>query len=218
MSTTTTNYGLTKSTAEEYYNVEIPNANMDVIDAQMKANADKISANVSDITTLNTSLSEKENLIKNASVKTTLVDADTIPLSDSAASSSTKKITFANLKTLLASLFLPLTGGTLTGDIILSGSGQRIFASTRSDQTTRANFYCSGVGTAAMQTFGDSSNWCAFYVAPPSSSSANEALTLTRVIAGATTYTTIYHTGNTTVSTTAPSSALAEGAQHQVYA
>jgi len=50
MPTKTTNYGLVKPTPEEYYNVEIQNANMDIIDTQIKADADNISA-------LNTSLS-----------------------------------------------------------------------------------------------------------------------------------------------------------------
>ena len=43
--------------------------------------------------------------IKNAAAKTTLADADTLPLSDSAASSATKKITFANLKAALKTYF-----------------------------------------------------------------------------------------------------------------
>jgi len=121
MPTKTTNYGLTKPTAEEYYNVEIQNANMDIIDTKIKAEADNISVlNTSltaEITNRQIAVSAKEDLIKNTSAKTTLADADTIPLSDSVASNATKKITFANLKTLLASLFLPLTGGTLTGTL-----------------------------------------------------------------------------------------------------
>ncbi len=40
MSTTTANYGLTKPAVTDYYDIAVPNANMDLIDAQMKANAD----------------------------------------------------------------------------------------------------------------------------------------------------------------------------------
>lgn len=47
----------------------------------------------------------KEALIKNATAKTTPVDADTMPLSDSAASGATKKITWANIKTALKTYF-----------------------------------------------------------------------------------------------------------------
>lgn len=43
MATKTTNYGLTKPAAEEYYDIAVPNANMDLIDAAIKANADAIS-------------------------------------------------------------------------------------------------------------------------------------------------------------------------------
>ena len=46
-----------------------------------------------------------EGLIKNATAKTSLADADTFPLSDSAASSATKKITFAYFKAALKSYF-----------------------------------------------------------------------------------------------------------------
>lgn len=38
----TTNYGLTKPLASEFYDVEVQNGNMDKIDAQMKSNADGI--------------------------------------------------------------------------------------------------------------------------------------------------------------------------------
>lgn len=38
----TTNYGLTKPLASEFYDVEVQNGNMDKIDAQMKTNADGI--------------------------------------------------------------------------------------------------------------------------------------------------------------------------------
>lgn len=47
----------------------------------------------------------KEPLLKNAAAKTGIVDADTLPLSDSAASSATKKITFANIKAALKTYF-----------------------------------------------------------------------------------------------------------------
>lgn len=57
--------------------------------------------------------SDKEELIKDAEAKTTPVDADTMPISDSAASGATKKITWANikagLKTYFDTLYVALT-------------------------------------------------------------------------------------------------------------
>lgn len=88
MSTQTTNYGLTKPAAEEYYNIAVSNANMDAIDAEMKALDNT-----------------KEALIKGQQDKTTMVDADALPLIDSSDSNKTKKISFANLKTLLKTIF-----------------------------------------------------------------------------------------------------------------
>lgn len=62
MPTKTTNYGLVKPASEEYYNVEIQNTNMDIIDTQIKADTDNISA-------LNTSLSN--TIKKDGSVQMT---------------------------------------------------------------------------------------------------------------------------------------------------
>lgn len=56
-------------------------------------------------TTMMNALAGKEALIKNAVAKSTPVDNDAIPLSDSAASNVTKKITFASLKTALKTYF-----------------------------------------------------------------------------------------------------------------
>lgn len=47
----------------------------------------------------------KENLIKDAAAKVTPVDADTIPISDSAASFVTKKVSWANIKATLKTYF-----------------------------------------------------------------------------------------------------------------
>jgi len=40
MSTQTTNYALTKPATSDYYDIAIPNANMEIIDEELKANAD----------------------------------------------------------------------------------------------------------------------------------------------------------------------------------
>jgi hypothetical protein len=88
MSTTTKNYGLKKPTTSDYFNIEDQNGNMDLIDVQLK--------------TLN---DNKESLLKNVASKASLADEDTIPLTDNAASSITKKITFSNLKAVLKTYF-----------------------------------------------------------------------------------------------------------------
>jgi hypothetical protein len=57
-----------------------------------------------------------------ATSKTTPVDADEIPITDSAASFGLKKLTFANLKTALNTLYVALTGNqTIAGDKTFSG-------------------------------------------------------------------------------------------------
>lgn len=56
-------------------------------------------------TTMTNALAGKEALIKNNAAKTALVDADKLPLVDSADSSKTKNITFANLKSGLKAYF-----------------------------------------------------------------------------------------------------------------
>ena len=79
------------------------------VDGKVSALASSVSAVMEDVNSSITALEEempkKEALIKNASAKTTLVDADTIPISDSAASNATKKITVANLKSVLKTYF-----------------------------------------------------------------------------------------------------------------
>lgn len=60
-----------------------------------------------------------EMAIADASNKATLVDADELPLADSAASFGLKKVSFASLKATLKTYFLGLAGGTLTGFLTL---------------------------------------------------------------------------------------------------
>lgn len=52
-----------------------------------------------------------------ATAKTTPADADELGLSDSAASWALKKLTFANLKSWIDGLFVPKSGGTMTGNL-----------------------------------------------------------------------------------------------------
>lgn len=87
--------------------------------------------------------------IAGAAAKTTLADADTIPLSDSAAANILKKITWANFKTAIGVLFAPLASPTFTGTVSLP-STWRINGVTITSTAAELNFV-SGV-TSAIQT------------------------------------------------------------------
>ncbi len=52
MATKTTNYGLTKPDGADFYDVDVQNDNMDIIDKQMKANANAITQLNSDYDTI----------------------------------------------------------------------------------------------------------------------------------------------------------------------
>ena len=81
----------------------------------------------------------KEGLIKGVAAKTTPVDADTLPLSDSVASNATKKVTWANVKATLKTYFdtlynkythptgdgnlhVPATGTSNNGKVLKAGA------------------------------------------------------------------------------------------------
>ena len=49
MATKTTNYGLTKPDGADFYDVDVQNDNMDIIDKQMKANANDVAQLNSDL-------------------------------------------------------------------------------------------------------------------------------------------------------------------------
>lgn len=81
--------------------------------------------------------------------KATPVDADELPLSDSAASNALKKLTWANLKATLKTyfdtLYLQLSGGTMTGAINMSGNG--IIAHTATIADDAASSFVVGVSS-----------------------------------------------------------------------
>lgn len=80
----TENYQLRKPAANDNYSVDDANFNADRVDAELAA---------------------REGLLKNRSTKDTPVDADGVPLIDSAASSATKRITWAKIKAALKTYF-----------------------------------------------------------------------------------------------------------------
>ena len=65
MATKTTNYGLTKPDGADFYDVDVQNDNMDIIDKQMKANAN-------DIAQLNSDTASDFRISANGNLKTYL--------------------------------------------------------------------------------------------------------------------------------------------------
>ena len=79
-----------------------------------------------------------------ATIKTTPADADSLLLSDSAATNGPKKLTWANLKAGLATLFngkFDKTGGAITGNISISSTGPSISMIDTDGGTTRQIHY-----------------------------------------------------------------------------
>lgn len=80
-------------------------------------------------TTTANALAGKEPLLKNAPAKTAIVDADAILLIDSATGGESKKITFAQLKTVLNTLYnnytLPTASAAVSGGVKV-GNGLNI--------------------------------------------------------------------------------------------
>lgn len=94
MANKTKNYGLTKPTTEEFYDVNVQNENMDKIDEVLKG---------------------LDNTF--ATEKTTLTDADTIPLNDNGDSNKLKKITWAKIKEILTNVFAAKSHNHSASDI-----------------------------------------------------------------------------------------------------
>lgn len=104
------------------------------------------------------------------SSKATPVDADEVPLSDSATSFGPKKVTWANIKATLGSLFAPIISpsfsGTLThsGDIVLSGSGKRITGDfSNATVANRVMFIDAGNSNTVVEAICGSSGTVAAY-------------------------------------------------------
>lgn len=84
-----------------------------------------------------------ETAISGAAAKTTLVDADTIPLSDSAATNTIKKITWANIKSVLKTYFDTLYNKYVhpnhTGDVTSIADGATTIAADVVSNTKLSN-------------------------------------------------------------------------------
>lgn len=73
--------------------------------------------------------------------KATPADADELALVDSADSWSLKKLTWANIKTALSSVFLPLTGGNISGNVTADGDVYRFLRAYTYSNSGFPSFY-----------------------------------------------------------------------------
>lgn len=110
---------------------------------------------------------------------------------------------------------LPLTGGTLSGDLLVN-KPYPLFIANNTATSRRATMESSVDGVTKIWNFKDGSNYQTLGVLSEIASPW-DALYLYKVVDGVTTQQKIYGEHNITISTTALGSALAEGAQHQVY-
>lgn len=205
MATQTNNYNLKKPGVDDFYNIQDQNDNMEIIDGVLKGLEDN-----------------KEGLIKDAAVKGTIVDSDTIPFSDSAAGGIKKKITFLALKTALQAFFDTLynyyvhPSGSGNNHIPSGGAAGQFLKWAAAGTAAWATLTKSDVGLSNVDNTSDANKAVSTATQTALNAKANlasPALTGTPTIAG----NIAYHAGNITISTAAPGSALAEGYQHQVY-
>lgn len=110
---------------------------------------------------------------------------------------------------------LPLTGGTLSGDLLVN-KPYPLFIANNTATSRRATMESSVDGVTKIWNFKDGSNYQTLGVLSEIASPW-DALYLYKVVDGVATQQKIYGEHNITISITAPGSALAEGAQHQVY-
>ncbi|QHI72905.1 hypothetical protein [Aminipila terrae] len=255
MATTTTNYGLTKPAATEYYDIEIQNSNMDKIDTQMKQNADnmlKKDGSVQMTGVLKTvgggtvglpanQIVMGQNIImirdgnvmyfavncyhdgvnwkykENGKASLLIINVDMeYPILNTAISGTKDAVISWITNNVLTHLTgLPLTGGTLSGylevkspsntNVVLTNTTRQRGSLVRmadDDTLLFANYSLIGVAGRCM-TLGNENT---------------EISSLLKLsIYGSGTAWKVYGEHNITCSTSAPSSALTEGAQHQVY-
>lgn len=141
-------------------------------------------ANVTNATTVGSS-------INGATAKTTPVDADTMPLIDSAASNVLKKVTWSNIKATLKSYFDTLYNLYVhpnhTGDVTSLGDGATTIANDAVTNAKLANMAANTIKGRATASTGD-----------PEDLTAAQVRTILNVADGANNYTHPNHTGDVT--------------------
>ena len=84
-----------------------------------------------DSTTLSAKIAAKQSPTQNLDAETALADDDSFPFYDTSASAN-KRTLWSNIVAKLKSLFLPLTGGTLSGGVSVEKNGRSIALNTYS--------------------------------------------------------------------------------------
>ncbi|MDF2570490.1 MAG: hypothetical protein K0R55_2094 [Sporomusa sp.] len=110
---------------------------------------------------------------------------------------------------------LPLIGGSMTGQINMTNANQIRYYPLTSFSTTRFGFIMCENGNFHFADYVDANKQTSIFVNAENVLASK--INIADKVAGVTTVYPMYHTGNITVSTSAPSTTLAEGAQHQVY-
>ncbi len=126
-----------------------------------------------------------------ATSKATPVDADELGLWDSVAL-ALKKLTWANLKTTLASTFLPLAGGTMTGNLTVTKASPDISVNkAASGQASRVLGYMGGVvrwgielGNTSSEAGSNAGSDLAFYAYTDAGAFIDSPLTIFRAAGG----------------------------------
>lgn len=105
-------------------------------------------------TAIATAVATKEGLIKNAAVKNSIADADSIAVVDSADSSKTKRVLWSTIKSALGQVFAPLTrkinNKPLSSDVVLTGDD---IATSATDGTTVSSSLSNKVAKTVVQVF-----------------------------------------------------------------
>ena len=102
-------------------------------------------------TAIATAVATKEGLIKDAAVKNSIADADSIAVVDSA-DSKTKRVLWSTIKSALGQVFAPLTrkinNKPLSSDVVLTGDD---IATSATDGTTVSSSLSNKVGNQALE-------------------------------------------------------------------
>lgn len=109
-------------------NVEPSNGNITLTGGDIPMSAE-------DSTTLSAKIAAKQSPTQNLDAETAIADEDSFPFYDTSASAN-KRTLWSNIVSKLKNLFLPLTGGTMTGAITIQGTNGAVVAESPSGMDT----------------------------------------------------------------------------------
>lgn len=153
------NKGVTAHNAagERIMGTQVPVSTVNNIDPDTNGNVALTGGNIptsdEDSTTLSAKIAAKQSPTQNLDAETAIADGDSFPFYDVSASAN-KRTLWSNIVTKLKSIFLPLTGGTMTGAITIQGTNGAVVAESptgkdagyRAKNTTTKKSIFFGVG------------------------------------------------------------------------